>query len=333
VGTGRRALFVNPYSGKVWGESTEGPRPFYRVISAWHSGLGSGRESLGHTIAAASNLAVVFMIVTGFILWFPRNLSWRAVRSVLWFKRGLRGQARDFSWHHVLGFWCSLPLLLIVVGALPMSYPWASDLLFRAVGEPPEPRRGSVQAAGQTGGEGQSAGGGGRGQRGSAGGRGGSGEGRGRGGGEGRGRGGEGRGSGGGGPRGAAAGGGPVVDMLRVTELWARAEAQGPGWQTISARLPAAADGPLEFTIEQGTSQQPQKRSVLSLDMKTGDVVSLVTFGDRSLGARLRTYLRFAHTGEVLAFPSQTIAAIAAAAACVMSWTGLALSWRRFFGA
>lgn len=119
--------------------------------------------------------------------------------------------------------------------------------------------------------------------------------------------------------------------MDRVTELWARAEQQGPGWRTITARLPTAANAPLQFTIEQGTSQQPQKRSVLSLDMKTGEVVGLVTFGDRSLGARVRTYLRFAHTGEVLAFPSQTIAAIAAAAACLMSWTGLALAWRRFF--
>ena len=92
VGIGRRTLFLNPYSGRVWGEGTDGPRPFYRVISAWHTGLGSGRESFGHTIAAASNLAVVFMVVTGFILWFPRNLSWNAVRSVLWFKRGLQSQ-------------------------------------------------------------------------------------------------------------------------------------------------------------------------------------------------------------------------------------------------
>ena len=261
VGIGRRTLFLNPYSGRVWGESTDGPRPFFRVISAWHTGLGSGRDGTGHTIAAAANLAVVFMVATGFILWFPRNLSRTALRNVAWFKRGLPGKARDFNWHHVLGFWCSLPLLIVVVGALPMSYPWASDLVFRAVGEPPEPRRGSVQAAAQTSGEARQPTGAGRGQR-SAGGRGGRGEGRGR---------------------------GLAVDMGRVTELWPRAEQQGPGWQTITARLPTAANAPLQFTIEQGTSQQPQKRSVLSLDMKTGEMVGLVTFGDRSLGARIRT--------------------------------------------
>jgi uncharacterized iron-regulated membrane protein len=291
VGIGRRTLFLNPYSGHVWGERTDGPRPFFRVISAWHTGLGSGPDGIGHTIAAASNLAVVFMIVSGFILWFPRSLSWKAVRSVLWFRRGLRGRGRDFNWHQVLGFWCALPLLVVVLGALPMSYSWASDLVFRVVGETPEPRRGSVRAAAQNGGEVQRSVTGGRGQKGTA-----------------------------------------AVDMERVTELWARAEQHGPDWQMIRAQLPTASDAPLEFTIERGTSQQPQKRSVLSIDMETGGVVGLVTFGDRSLGARLRTYLRFAHTGEVLAFTSQTIAAIAAAAACMMSWTGLALLWRRFSG-
>ena len=318
IGLGRRTLFLNPYSGHVWGESADGPRPFFRAVSAWHTGLGSSRDGVGHTVAAAANLAVVFMIVTGLVLWIPRNFSWNAVRNVLWFRSGLSGRARDFNWHHVLGVWCAVPLLIVVVGALPMSYEWASDLVFRAVGETPEPRRGTVQpAAAQTGDGARQTPGGGRGQRGAGGGRGGSGDGRGR----------------GGAPRGSEASGRPDVDMGRVAELWRRAEQQGPGWRTITARLPTAPDAPLQFTIEQGTSQQPQKREVLSLDMKTGAVVSLVTFGDRSLGARVRTYLRFAHTGEILGFPSQTIAAVAAAAACVMSWTGLALAWRRFLRA
>ena len=307
AGIGRRTLYVNPYSGHVLGESTDGPRPLFRLLSSWHTGLGSGREGVGHTIAAASNLAVVFMVATGLVLWLPRQRSWGALRSSLWFRRGLSGRARNFNWHQVLGFWCSLPLLVIVVGALPMSYAWASDLVFRAVGESPEPRRGTVQAPAPGDDRGQLPTAGGRGPRGSPAGRGGGPD-------RGRGR------------------SGPAVDMDRVTALWARAEQQGAGWQTITARLPAAADAPLEFTIEQGTSQQPQKRSVLSFDMRSDEAVSLVTFSNRSLGARIRTYLRFAHTGEVLGFPSQTLVAIASTSACVIAWTGLALTWRRLFG-
>ena len=40
--------------------------------------------------------------------------------------------------------------------------------------------------------------------------------------------------------------------------------------------------------------------------------------------------LRFAHTGEVLGLPGQTIAGIASAGAVVLVYTGLALALRRF---
>ena len=44
----------------------------------------------------------------------------------------------------------------------------------------------------------------------------------------------------------------------------------------------------------------------------------------------MRTILRFAHTGEVLGLPGQTIAGIASAGGVVLVYTGLALSLRRF---
>jgi uncharacterized iron-regulated membrane protein len=40
--------------------------------------------------------------------------------------------------------------------------------------------------------------------------------------------------------------------------------------------------------------------------------------------------MRFAHTGEVLGLPGQTVAGIVSAGAVVLVWTGFALAWRRF---
>jgi uncharacterized iron-regulated membrane protein len=39
--------------------------------------------------------------------------------------------------------------------------------------------------------------------------------------------------------------------------------------------------------------------------------------------------MRFAHTGEVLGLPGQTVAGIVSAGGAVLVWTGLALAWRR----
>ena len=64
----------------------------------------------------------------------------------------------------------------------------------------------------------------------------------------------------------------------------------------------------------------------------TGEVVSYEAFGDQSLGRQLRSISRFAHTGEVLGIPGQTIAGLATAGSVVLVWTGLALAWRRWRG-
>jgi uncharacterized iron-regulated membrane protein len=47
-------------------------------------------------------------------------------------------EPRDWNWHNALGFWCVVPLFLIVVTGVIMSYGWANSLLYRITGnEPP----------------------------------------------------------------------------------------------------------------------------------------------------------------------------------------------------
>jgi uncharacterized iron-regulated membrane protein len=60
---------------------------------------------------------------------------------VTWFRRGLPARARDFNWHNVIGFWSAVPLFIIVLSAVVISYTWAGNLVYRVVGEtPPAPR-------------------------------------------------------------------------------------------------------------------------------------------------------------------------------------------------
>ena len=61
----------------------------------------------------------------------PRIWSRIQFKQVLWFRRGLPGKARDFNWHNVFGVWALVPLFFIVLTALPMSYPWANDLVYK----------------------------------------------------------------------------------------------------------------------------------------------------------------------------------------------------------
>ncbi|MCI0388377.1 MAG: PepSY domain-containing protein [Acidobacteria bacterium] len=112
--------------------------------------------------------------------------------------------------------------------------------------------------------------------------------------------------------------------------LWARAAQQVAGWRSISLRMPTSSDAPLTFTIDQGNGGQPQKRSQLTLDRKTGEVVRWEPFSSYATGRKLRSFLRFAHTGEVAGLAGQTIAGLASLGGVFLVWTGISLALRRF---
>lgn len=312
VSTGRSdGVYVNPYSGEVRPLGAQGWRDFFRRMMEWHRWLGAQGENraVGRAITGASNAAFLFLAVTGLYLWWPRKWAWRAVRNVLWFRRGLHGKARDFNWHNTIGFWSLTVLLVLTVSGLVMSYGWASNLLYTLTGNEPPSNQGPpgaqavkvpppppdakplamdallAQARAQVpawesisvrlGGGGE---GGGRG--GEAGARRG----------EGGGRGGE------GGARGGARGPQAVTFSIREPQAWPR------------------------FASAQ-----------VSLDPFTGQVLRRETFADSNLGRQLRMWMRFLHTGEALGAVGQFVAALASLGGAFLVWTGFALAWRRFF--
>jgi uncharacterized iron-regulated membrane protein len=136
-------LFVNPYSGAILGEGSQKVRSFFRSVTDWHRWLGAKGDNINvaRAITGACNIGFLFLVASGFYLWWPRNWNRKALRSVTWFRRGLPSKARDFNWHNVIGFWSAGPLFIVVLSAVVISYTWAGHLVYRIVGEtPPAPR-------------------------------------------------------------------------------------------------------------------------------------------------------------------------------------------------
>lgn len=136
-------LFVNPYTGAIHGEGSQKTRNFFRVVTDWHRWLGAkgDNRNVARAITGACNLGFLFLVASGFYLWWPQNLNWKTVKNVMWFRRGLPSKARDFNWHNVIGFWSAVPLFIVVLSAVVISYTWAGNLVYRIVGEtPPAPR-------------------------------------------------------------------------------------------------------------------------------------------------------------------------------------------------
>ncbi len=103
--TGGRTIFVNPYTGEIVGEGSKGVRDFFRTITDWHRWLGAQGENrtVARAITGACNTGFLFLVSSGFYLWWPRNWTWSQFKKIVWFKRRLSGKARDFNWHNVIG--------------------------------------------------------------------------------------------------------------------------------------------------------------------------------------------------------------------------------------
>jgi len=307
IGAGRQ-LFVDPYTGAVLGEGNgQGVRTFFRVMVEWHRYVAASGASrpLGRAVTGASNLAFLFIVLSGLFLWWPRSWKWSAIRNITWFKGGVRGRARDFNWHNTIGFWSAIPLAIIVAGGVVISYPWATALVYRAYGEAPPTPAGAAARGGGPAGRGV------------------------------------GPGARGGGPAsqpgvgvGARANGvrpaRPQLEGASLDTMIATASTLMPEWKTISVALPAPDAPRIILTLDSGDGGQPHKRATLTLDRRTGETVRWEPFSSQSSGRRARTWLRFAHTGEVYGMAGQTLAGLVTAGGAVLVWTGLALALRRF---
>jgi uncharacterized iron-regulated membrane protein len=110
------------------------------------------------------------------------------------------------------------------------------------------------------------------------------------------------------------------------------ATAQVPGWRSITARFSSSPDGPWSFAIDRGNGARPDLRAQLTVDRKTGEVARFEPYAEQLPAQKIRGWLRFLHTGEALGIAGQTVAGLVSAGAAFLVFTGLSLSWRRFFG-
>ena len=286
VGFGRRqTLYVDRYTGEIRGDGNTGMRRFLRGVMYWHRwfAVSDDNRAIGRAVTGAANLGFLFLVMSGFYLWWPRTWTHKSLRNVTWFRRGLRPKARDFNWHNVIGFWMAVPLLIIVFSGAMISYRWVGNLIFLAVGETPPTRGARSAAAAPAGGEREPP--------------------------------------------------GELAEGVSYQSVLDRAAAESPGWRRMTVRVSDAGDAVLTVQVDHGSPRQPAKRDNLTFDASSGALTTRATGLPQSRGRRIRSWLRFAHTGEVYGLIGQTIAGVASAGAVVLVWTGLALTWRRFFAA
>ena len=125
----RKAAFIDPYTAKV--VAIDDGTGFFMKTMRFHRWLYDtykrGAFSWGKTIVGYSTLAMVIILITGLILWFPKKgQSWRN-RFVIHTRNGWLRFWHDL--HVVGGFYVSLFLLCMSLTGLSWSFGWTRKLM------------------------------------------------------------------------------------------------------------------------------------------------------------------------------------------------------------
>jgi uncharacterized iron-regulated membrane protein len=143
-----RLLLVDACTGAALDANAGRLRGFFDQVHDLHryvAFVGTKNEDL-RSIKNACVLAFLFLLLSGLVLWLPRQWTWKHARVGLIPKWKGLGRASEWSLHTVVGFWLFLPLLTIVLTGLIMAYAWANGLLYRAARETLPPVRAEREA-------------------------------------------------------------------------------------------------------------------------------------------------------------------------------------------
>jgi uncharacterized iron-regulated membrane protein len=130
-------LWIDPPTGKVLA-AADVSRGFTMVTHRLHGSLlipGIGRKVVGWL-----GWAMFISCATGLWLWWPRN------NAVLKALRWTRGPSTLFNLHHQVGFWICLPLAILSLTGVYISFPQTSRALFGVTS--PQEQRPQARAGG-----------------------------------------------------------------------------------------------------------------------------------------------------------------------------------------
>ena len=131
---GTTTTYVDPYTGEVLKviRREPGDAGFFAFLLDGHRNLWLPR-SIGGPLVSYAVLVFFLALVTGLVVSWPKRWNRKAVQSHFTFHRPLRAARFRLDLHNVLGFYATLPLLVLCLTGLLFGLSWFSGGLYRLV--------------------------------------------------------------------------------------------------------------------------------------------------------------------------------------------------------
>ena len=132
----KASMYINPYTGEITGRYERAP--FFKTMFRMHRWmLGDARSEdggmgVGKLIVGISTLMFVFVLVSGFVIWWPRNRKVLKNRLSIKFSKGWRRFWYDL--HVAGGMYALVFLLAMALTGLTWSFQWYRNGFYAVFG-------------------------------------------------------------------------------------------------------------------------------------------------------------------------------------------------------
>ncbi|WP_126971509.1 PepSY-associated TM helix domain-containing protein [Gynurincola endophyticus] len=113
-------VFVNPYTGEIVKlENTK--YEFFQIILQLHRNLTLG-DKIGSPIVGTATIIFILLLISGMILWWPKNWKWKTVKRVVWIDSTVKWKRLMYDIHNVSGFYSFLIAMIVAITGVFYSF-------------------------------------------------------------------------------------------------------------------------------------------------------------------------------------------------------------------
>ncbi|REC75384.1 PepSY domain-containing protein [Chryseobacterium elymi] len=120
-----KLVYVDQYSGKILAVYNE-KYDLFPILKAIHWSL-LLKSDWGKYVVGIPTVLFIFMLITGIILWWPKNKKARKGRFWFSWKNVKTWKRKNYDLHNVLGFYASFLVLLMSITGIYFAYPYVKN--------------------------------------------------------------------------------------------------------------------------------------------------------------------------------------------------------------
>lgn len=123
-----KSAFINPYTGQLTG-IMDYEKNFFVIVKYLHWSLLLNTK-YGQPIVAYSTLIFVIMLITGLILWWPKNLKKSNFNKSFKIKWKAKFKRLNYDLHNVPGFYALLITLVLALTGMVWGMSWFQTIVY-----------------------------------------------------------------------------------------------------------------------------------------------------------------------------------------------------------